>query len=814
MGRISVVVPIYNVEPYLEECLRSLLAQTERDLEIVMVDDGSTDASAAIAQRFAARDARFRLIRCPNGGLGRARNVGIDAATGEFLAFLDSDDVLPPRAYELLSGALAQSGSDFACGNVLRLTDGQLTQAAFLARTFARTQLATHVTRFAALLGDRTAWNKLWRRSFWDAQALRFPEGVLHEDIPVVLPAHLRARSVDVLAEPVYHWRARPGEDCSITQRRLEHDALRDRLDAVAHVREVFAAEAPPRLRRWYDERLVADDLRLYLDVLLDADDAYRALFVERVNALLGRADAAVFDALAAIDRLKWHLVRRGLLDELLEVLRFEREGLTQAPPLRIRGRWYGDYPFRGDRALAIPSSVYRLGRDDRAFALGLALDELRADGGALRLRGRAHIAGIGAPQAGRQRVRLVASRPGRWQRARLWLAPVRLATSPVRVDGVDPALAWSGFEATLEPRALRRLGRWRDGTWELYANVRAGGVRRRWSRFAIADAAGAGAVDLPAPGGAVAIRARPAPGGKVALRVAREWLTVRSHRLVDGHVLELVGELRLAGGGAPALELRRASDGLVLPCDVTVSGGSRRRPARFRARVSLVDLWAASPTDVAGEEPEARVGWQLEAVSGGTRRTVALPAEVAGAAWRAADLELSLQRDAGGDATLTERDLRPLVTHARWTVDGALELGGWLPADVGWQDLVLVGAGAAGSPQTFTIHTDRSSGRFVSRVAPAHVRALGRRHGPREGRWELQAQRAGGSGEPLTAPLRVARSIAAELPLAITVEGRPYGLHGTEAGTTALVVHAARPVAETPRDGEGGAVTPAAAEG
>ena len=126
MGRISVVVPIFDVEEYLEECLRSLVRQTVDDFEAILVDDGSTDASAAIAERFAATDDRFRLLRQPNGGLSRARNTGIDAAGGDYLAFLDSDDVLPPNAYELLLGTLERTRSDFATGNVHRLTARRL----------------------------------------------------------------------------------------------------------------------------------------------------------------------------------------------------------------------------------------------------------------------------------------------------------------------------------------------------------------------------------------------------------------------------------------------------------------------------------------------------------------------------------------------------------------------------------------------------------------------------------------------------------------------------------------------------------------
>jgi CDP-glycerol glycerophosphotransferase len=139
--RVSVVVPIHNVAAYLEACLDSLAQQTMSDLEIIMVDDGSTDESPAIAQRFVARDERFRLMRQANAGQGAARNTGTGQSGGEFLAFVDGDDVLPPNAYEALLGALDRTSSDFATGNIRRLTSLGTTRATFLANAFLRERL-------------------------------------------------------------------------------------------------------------------------------------------------------------------------------------------------------------------------------------------------------------------------------------------------------------------------------------------------------------------------------------------------------------------------------------------------------------------------------------------------------------------------------------------------------------------------------------------------------------------------------------------------------------------------------------------------
>ncbi len=361
MPRVSVVVPIYRVEAYLAECLASLRAQTFADLEVVMVDDGSPDASAAIAASVAEEDPRFVLVRQENAGLGAARNAGVARAGGELLMFVDSDDRVPREAVAHLVASLDRTGSDFATGNIHRFDSSGQWPAAFLKRTFSRPRRRTHVTRFRWLLSDRMAQNKLWRRAFWDEHGLAFPVGVVHEDIPVVLPAHFMARAVDVLPEPVYLYREREDGSRSITDRRAELPVLLDRLRAVETVSAWLDEHGPPGSRRLYAESVVEEDLRYHVDVLDEAGDEYRQVFLDRANAFLDAAGPGVEDGLPAIQRLKWHLVRRRLLPELLEVVAFHKAHPGGGPKVRIAGRAYGDYPFLDDPRLGIPRSVYRL---------------------------------------------------------------------------------------------------------------------------------------------------------------------------------------------------------------------------------------------------------------------------------------------------------------------------------------------------------------------------------------------------------------------------------------------------------------------
>ncbi len=325
MPRVSVVVPIYDVEPYLEDCLLSLQAQTLGDLEVVMVDDGSRDRSADIAGEFVELDRRFRLIRQANGGLGHARNVGVAHSSGELIAFLDSDDLVPPDAYARLVAALERSGSDFATGNIVRFDAGETWPAGFLRRAFTRSRRATHVTRLRHLLSDRMAQNKLWRRDFWEGTQMHFPVGVFHEDIPIVVPAHFRARTVDVLRTPVYWYRSRQEGAPSITQRRTDRRVLGDRVAAVEAVLGYLEREQPAGWSALYAERALAEDLRYHLQVLPDGDAAYRAEFLALAGRVLARIDPRAVAWQPGAERRKWELVQGQRLEELLALLAAER---------------------------------------------------------------------------------------------------------------------------------------------------------------------------------------------------------------------------------------------------------------------------------------------------------------------------------------------------------------------------------------------------------------------------------------------------------------------------------------------------------
>ena len=125
MPAISVIVPIYNVEPYLSQCLDSIISQTLADIEIICVNDGSTDNSLQILQKYAAQDNRIKIINQPNQGLSAARNSGIDVATGEFIGFVDSDDYIAPDFYETLYTVAKKYKANIAASNIIKFNQKQ-----------------------------------------------------------------------------------------------------------------------------------------------------------------------------------------------------------------------------------------------------------------------------------------------------------------------------------------------------------------------------------------------------------------------------------------------------------------------------------------------------------------------------------------------------------------------------------------------------------------------------------------------------------------------------------------------------------------
>jgi glycosyltransferase involved in cell wall biosynthesis len=214
---ISVIIPVYNVSEHIAACIASLRAQTLGDFQAIVVDDGSEDDSVAQARQAIGEDPRFHLIRQGNHGLSGARNTGLDHATGQFIAFIDSDDRVAPDYLRNMWQALEDSGADWvACGIEFCFPDGTSTRHSAIHGQAAR-HSSGRVTRFAlnkwedAIRHFPSAWNKLYRRSL--IEGLRVPEGTWFEDHGFFYRAAARTDHILHLAQPLYlQTRGRAGQ--------------------------------------------------------------------------------------------------------------------------------------------------------------------------------------------------------------------------------------------------------------------------------------------------------------------------------------------------------------------------------------------------------------------------------------------------------------------------------------------------------------------------------------------------------------------------------------------------------------------------
>ena len=182
---ISVIVPIYNVEQYLPRCIESILNQTYKNLEVILVDDGATDHCGSICDVYKEKDCRVRVIHKSNGGLSDARNAGLDRMTGEYVTCIDSDDFVSPFFVENLWLALEENHCDIASSWFIEYHNGQIVPAGKVVDAQEVEVLAKNEYFERLLYQDGvevSAWGKLYKSSLY--QNVRYPVGKLYEDIP------------------------------------------------------------------------------------------------------------------------------------------------------------------------------------------------------------------------------------------------------------------------------------------------------------------------------------------------------------------------------------------------------------------------------------------------------------------------------------------------------------------------------------------------------------------------------------------------------------------------------------------------------
>ena len=219
---ISIIVPVYKTERFLNACIASILAQTFTDFELILVDDGSPDGCPALCDAAAAKDSRIRVIHQKNRGLSGARNAGLDAAEGEWIAFVDSDDTITPDFCAKLYHAAQETGAQMVVCNY-RQVDEALTPIREQYLHVRREVLTPEqALEHSTLLPYMVVWNKLYHRSIF-AQ-LRFAEGKLNEDTLLIAYAYEKAEKIANIPDAMYLYRKVAGSivNSKVTLRNLD----------------------------------------------------------------------------------------------------------------------------------------------------------------------------------------------------------------------------------------------------------------------------------------------------------------------------------------------------------------------------------------------------------------------------------------------------------------------------------------------------------------------------------------------------------------------------------------------------------------
>lgn len=236
--KVSIIIPVYNVEPYLHKCVDSVLAQTLTDIEIILVDDGSPDACPTICDEYALSDTHIKVIHKTNGGLGSARNAGLDTATGEYIAFVDSDDFIAAEMVEQLLSALLKTDADLSiCGyqktDESGIPSGSKSSFSYSVMTGMQVLEKLYTPDYIYFT---IACNKLFKKSLFSE--IRFPEGKLFEDGYAAFRYYYASKTVVCLPECFYFYLTRNNSITTSSLSVKNLDGLDADIDSIGFLKE------------------------------------------------------------------------------------------------------------------------------------------------------------------------------------------------------------------------------------------------------------------------------------------------------------------------------------------------------------------------------------------------------------------------------------------------------------------------------------------------------------------------------------------------------------------------------------------------
>ena len=452
---VSVIIPAYNPMPYFTRCLNSLEGQTlgTDRMEIILIDDGSTDGAAEEADRRAAEHpSLYRVEHHPaSGSPAGPRNRGLDIASGRYVYFLDADDYLGAEALERLVTVADEEGSDVVGGRMVsdngRRPGGSM---------FTKTELDADL--FNSRAYGSICVLKLYRRSMLEQHQIRFPTRFpVLSDQPFAALAYLRATKISLMADYDYYWVVQREDGNHVTL----SGNVSDRLDVAEEMCALLTREvADPDKRARLLSRHFQLELRHMLQALPECESSEQHDLLDRITALVKQHETpAVTERLTPLSRLLYHLAGRGLLEPLKTVAAFDPLQEREWEVTVSQGRAHAKLPYFRDTDLAIPDDVYDVTNQMR---LDQHLTGYSWTGATLHIDG--HIAWRRIAADAHDTVDVVLrNRSG----------PEANHVVPARRTGPDT------FAAELDTLTLADGARLPDGIWELHVKLTRGDISR-----------------------------------------------------------------------------------------------------------------------------------------------------------------------------------------------------------------------------------------------------------------------------------------------------------------------------------------------
>ena len=398
--QISVIIPIYNVEEYLVDCLESVRRNIAGlNAEVLLIDDGSTDASSVIARSYAKGEEKFCYYRKENGGLSCARNYGALLASGKYLFFIDSDDMLTDSILPKMIETAERNGTELTVCHVARLKGNKVSESYLHSRAFnSLRDNISHIKNHPNFVYDSTAWNKLILRSFYIKCRIVFPEGYLYEDMLPMFKLHYLCNGVSVVRETGYLWRIRTGTNKSITASK-DKQSLTDKIEMMRQVLAYIQENVmEPEIEETVVIKFLGYDFNAWLNQLRLLSEEEVKDYVQMIREFAEHpVNKRNLHKLPLLQQQLYRDIMEGDFPRLLQLVNYMNANYANIPILETGS----------GLALKVPEHLFKIkdrdasGEFDNHELPSGVIDRVTIDGADIYLQGHLYIRRINLPYTG-----------------------------------------------------------------------------------------------------------------------------------------------------------------------------------------------------------------------------------------------------------------------------------------------------------------------------------------------------------------------------------------------------------------------------